>query len=272
MIDVYIYTGITVCITILVLFASIYLSKISRSQKRIAVGLFAILIFLIIALFVPWWVIFLSHAKISIFLYGNLQLWTAVLFFLSASNTLHERRKKRAVYIITGFVFIISLLQTLLFIFPHNINTQSIPIKDGMIFQTTYYTCAPVAEVALLYKYNIQTNEKEMAKLSYTQAGRGTNKIGMYYALREKVLGTKYENKARIEILTLEDLKSLNKPVVVSTNLAFLITHALLIESFEDGSFSVIDPLKGRYFLTSDKLAQIWTDKVGIYIDAVPEI
>jgi predicted double-glycine peptidase len=148
---------------------------------------------------------------------------------------------------------------------------------QGVVRQTSDYTCSAASAATLLRYYGIQADEREMAELSFTRAN-GTAMLGTYRALRLKTEGT----GKRVEVLsgaTVEELRQATQrgPVLISVGLPRLslqpvdpryerdwgwtpgLRHTVVVFGFlSDGRLDVGDPAAGRERWKAETLDILW--------------
>ncbi len=193
--------------------------------------------------------------------------WVApfsVSFFLLASFPMKRNFTRSLLHILAGVLFTYYFLMNLSFFIPFKAydfdNRCDI---DNVCIQTTHYTCGAASMVNLLSYYGIDAHEGEMASISKTIPGRGVGDAGILYALSKKM-----NNSTLTPVLvltTIEELKNIRIPVITTFRLNALIDHAVVIERFQDGVFTVIDPASGIEKWPAAELEDKWNRMAIFY-------
>ena len=243
----------------------IFLSKKEKFTKPILI-ICLVLIFLYLFPTRIYLILFLSSfVPASIFVFDSWIGFSAIIFFIVAYQNIQKKRSKKAVFIFTLFLIIYFLANSFLFLLPLNEDEfKIIFIQDGVCLQSTGYSCAAASMVTFLKLYNIEATEYEMTKTSYTQAGRGADDLGIYYALKKKLEGSSF--KLKIRKASIEELKEINRPVIISKKYSYLIDHVIVFLNYENNQFEVADPLMGITSIQETDLEKQWREII-IYID-----
>lgn len=243
----------------------VFLSKKKKLTRPILI-ICLILIFLYLFPTRDYLIIFLaSFVPFSIFVFDSWVGFSNIIFFIIAYENIQNKRSKKAVFVFTLFLIAYFLVNSFLFLIPSNENELKTLIdKNGTCIQSTGYTCGAASMVTFLKLYNVNSTEYEMAKISYTKTGIGVDDLGIYYALKKKLEGSLF--KLKIKKASIEGLKEINQPVIVSKKYSYLIDHVIVILSYENNQFKVADPLIGITNIQESDLEKEWR-KIIIYID-----
>lgn len=132
-------------------------------------------------------------------------------------------------------------------------------IIEGMVLQTTDYTCAPAAIASLVRKLNLDQNilEADVVKLTKTKRF-GTTLVGEMRTMKKLGLNPKYEVN-----LTIEDLIEINKPAILTVDVVVRnkkISHAvaLLFVNKKNKYLEIANPLSGLEKRSFNDLKGYW--------------
>lgn len=132
-------------------------------------------------------------------------------------------------------------------------------IFEGMVLQTTDYTCAPAAIASLVRKLNLNPNllEKDVVKLAKTKRF-GTTLVGEMRAMKKLGLNPKYQVN-----LTIEDLIEINKPAILTVDVVVRnkkVSHAvaLLFVNTKNKYLEIANPLYGLEKRSFNDLKGYW--------------
>lgn len=132
-------------------------------------------------------------------------------------------------------------IQQLYFYFNRPVDPKSIRVRistDGVILQSTNVTCTAAALVNALRLFNIQTTEKEGARVLRTRDS-GTTDIQLLHGVRQYGIYGYY-----VPVTPLY-MHRLNRPAIISINL-LVIWHSILVYGHDaKGNFKIIDPAAG---------------------------
>lgn len=266
--DVYLYVAVTIATLFVVVKIGLIIASSRQPETRYALLFFLLCAASIGVLFVPAVTLFLAEYRFFIVFGENLPLFATILFFLSAITTIDSKPLVRTLYLFVGLLVITSLTQTLLFGFPLQTSQSNYPDEAGIMLQSTPYTSVATAAAILLNDVDIKASEQTMAELTFTRWGRGADILGTYHALKIATHNTPSRNAVFMKQFDIASLKASDVPVLIFVNLSFPVTHAVVVESFNDGMFTITDPLSGRYVRSALELESIWTNPIGIYIES----
>ena len=89
---------------------------------------------------------------------------------------------------------------------------------NGVCLQSSCDTCSAAAGATLLHHYGIETSEKEVASLALTKKNAGTDRAGLYRALK-LISSERGDLKVKLQRLSARELLSLNKPALITVGL-----------------------------------------------------
>lgn len=125
-----------------------------------------------------------------------------------------EKRDRKAMWAIVGVMFILTgYINYSKFFFPIDEKIRELELKDGVCRQSTEYTCAACSAVTMLHYYGIESSEKEMMHYGLTD-DKGTYFHSIAYGLKRRIGDEPY--RVRLDLVTMEELAELPKPVMVS--------------------------------------------------------
>jgi len=150
--------------------------------------------------------------------YSNLYPFAAALFIPVAIRRAKTRFQKARIIILCAALFVITLIPFRDYLSKPPKIYDSKMDENGVCLQTSSDTCSAASIVTLLGMYGIKTTEAEASLLALTKEGRGTDRLGIYRAL--KIL-TSHDKKfhVRIEKLTADELIRKNKPAIITVGL-----------------------------------------------------
>lgn len=135
-------------------------------------------------------------------------------------------------------------------------------IINGIVMQTTPYTCAPasIATLARLTRQHPRITEKEVVKLTKTNRF-GTTTLSEIRAMEKLELNPQYRHN-----LTINDLITLNKPALLhvkekrKTGKGVRFSHAVALLSInaQKGLILIANPLYGLQIKTFKEFSQYW--------------
>ena len=177
-----------------------------------------------------------------------------------------SRQKIRQLLVAMGAIsFALSIL--LFFLQPVKALAQP-KIINGIVMQTTPYTCAP-ASIATLGKYTKKypnLTEQEVVKLTKTNRF-GTTTLGEIKAMKKLDLDPQYRHN-----LTTDDLIAINKPALMHvkekrrTGKGVRFSHAVAYLGIDPGKKLILigNPLYGVQIKTFNELEEYWFGEVII--------
>jgi hypothetical protein len=121
--------------------------------------------------------------------------------------------------------------------------------SDGVILQTSQFTCVPTSGANIAALLGVHTTEKELAVLFHTTRD-GTFPAGALIGLRQLgIAGRKVTTDSG-------GIRSVHPPAML-----FVLgdTHAIVYARDSGGLLEIWDPSAGKAFVTDDRLRHIWT-------------
>lgn len=121
--------------------------------------------------------------------------------------------------------------------------------ENGVVRQTSMYTCGPSAAATLLRKMGIQPDatEAQLAPLCMTRRRDGATTLGIAIGL--KTLAAPSGWRVRIVETDWEEFRRLKKPVLAAMN-----EHALVVMQTDPAKgVQVADPMSGMYWRTTSE-------------------
>ena len=185
-----------------------------------------------------------------------------VLGLLIALELNGKRSRQKIMQLAVG-MGLISLVLSFLFYFLQPVtNIIGKPlIVNGVVIQTTNYTCAPSAIATLARHTKTHPNLTEKAASELTQTNRfGTTTLVEIQVMEELGLNPQYEHN-----LTLDDLITLNKPALLhvkekNKNEGVRFSHAvaLLAIDTKNRQFLIANPYYGLQIKTELDMEDYW--------------
>lgn len=183
-----------------------------------------------------------------------------LLVFLELSGKRSRQKIAQLLIAIGAISFALSIL--LFFLQPVQALVAKPKIIDGIVMQTTPYTCAPasIATLARYIKEYPNLTEKEVVKL--TQTNRfGTTTLAEIRAMNQLDLNPQYRHN-----LTTDDLVALNKPALMHvkekrrTGKGVRFSHAVAYLGIDPVQRLVLiaNPLYGMQIKTFEDLEEYW--------------
>ena len=155
-----------------------------------------------------------------------------------ASGLLPPGPNRRAVAILAGFVFLVSLWSERWIILEPDTSSEATASEAHHCVQSTIYSCGPAACVSLLSCWGVPATEGEMMGLCATPAYDGTSLFRICRGLRLK-LPDRFS--VRIVDGDPDRLRALGVPAIVSVHKV----HVVALEWTEDGAI-VLDPAQAE--------------------------
>jgi hypothetical protein len=183
------------------------------------------------------------------------------LLLLIESSGKRSRQKMVQLLLALGAIaFALSIL--LFFLQPVKAMLAQSKIIDGVVMQTTPYTCAPstIATLARATQQHPLITEKEVVNL--TQTNRfGTTTLAEIKAMSKLELNPEYRHN-----LTIDDLIALNKPALLhvkekrKTGKGVRFSHAIALLSInpQEGLILIGNPLYGMQIKTFAEFGKYW--------------
>jgi hypothetical protein len=210
-------------------------------------------------------------------LYGEAMLVPGMLllvcFGLSLLVTLEWPGRKepaRLRALITGLVTLVTCMTFLGYrAMPVTSILGASSILDGVVMQTTSYTCAP-ASIATLARFILgdsSATERTMTQLTHTSRW-GTTTLRELRAIRSMGLDARFSNRLTVDSLVALGFPAIlhvDEPVATGTTIKHAV--ALLNVDSVGGSASVGNPLRGLQIVRLDELDVYWSgEAVIIYL------
>ena len=183
-----------------------------------------------------------------------------LLLLLESSGKRSRNKVVRLLVALGAIAFALSLL--LFFLQPVQAMLAKPKIINGVVMQTTPYTCAPssIATLARVTKQHPVITEKDVVALTKTNRF-GTTTLSEIRAMEKLELNPEYRHN-----LTLDDLISLNKPALLhvkekrKTGKGVRFSHAVALLSInpQKGLILIANPLYGIQIKTFDEFGKYW--------------
>ena len=183
-----------------------------------------------------------------------------LLFVMELSGKRSRIKVVRLLVALGAISFALSIL--LFFLQPVQAMLAKPKLVNGIIMQTTPYTCAPasIATLARVTKQHPVITEKEVVALTKTNRF-GTTTLSEIKAMKKLELNPEYRHN-----LTIEDLISLNKPALLHVKekrkngkgVRFSHAVALLSINSQQGSILIANPLYGLQIKTVEEFDRYW--------------
>lgn len=163
------------------------------------------------------------------------------------------RTKRLRIFLCIIFVFIVyvSLLDQIILLAAGqkiaNLNGKTI---DGVVRQSTGYSCYPSSTATVLKMWGIDVTEGDVAINSGTTF-RGTNSFGIMEAV--ETLGENINLQAWTTTATLDEIKAINLPCVLSVKWG-MINHASALIGIETNKIIMGEPMQGRRVISESEL------------------
>jgi predicted double-glycine peptidase len=139
--------------------------------------------------------------------------------------------------------------------------------ENGVVRQSTDYTCGPSACATLLRTSGMAPNasEQRMAELCLTVRNGGSTSLGMAAGLKH--VANEVGWRVRIENPEPADLPKLRMPFLAATRWHLLFDHAVVVVAYDQAKgYLVADPLSGQDWRPADKFEALFhRDAVVVY-------
>lgn len=183
-----------------------------------------------------------------------------LLLFLELTGKRSRQRIIQLLLAMGAITFALSIL--LFFLQPVNALVNQPKIVDGVVFQTTPYTCAPssIATLARYIKKHPRLSEREAVEL--TQTNRfGTTTLSEIRAMKKLNLNPEYHHN-----LTPKDLITFGKPALLHVKekrkkgkgARFSHAVAFFVADAEEEVILIGNPLFGVQLKTFEELKEYW--------------
>ena len=183
-----------------------------------------------------------------------------LLLLLESSRKRSQQKIVRLMLALSAISFALSIL--LFFLQPVQAMVAKPKIINGVVMQTTPYTCAPasIATLARVTKKYLAITEKDVVTLTKTNRF-GTTTLKEIKAMAKLELNPEYRHN-----LTVENLISLNKPALLHVKekrkkgkgVRFSHAVALLSINSQQGLILIANPLYGMQIKTFKEFGQYW--------------
>ncbi len=183
-----------------------------------------------------------------------------LLLLLESSGKSSRHKTVRLLVALSAIAFALSIL--LFFLQPVQAMLAEPKIVNGIVMQTTPYTCAPssIATLARATKKHRVITEKDVVALTNTNRF-GTTTLGEIRAMEKLELNPQYRHN-----LSIDDLISLNKPALLhvkekrKTGKGVRFSHAVALLSISprERLILIANPLYGIQIKTFAEFSQYW--------------
>lgn len=141
----------------------------------------------------------------------------------------------------------------------HAVSQANYPRADGLLAQSTPWTCTPSSSAMLLARNGLRVSEGELAERVGTSPMMGTDPIALAKALRRWYVPARL--RVRVAKLDYAAAKALGRPFVASIKLPRVGGHSLLVERIDAAGVHVADPLGGRRrVIAPARWLEMWKD------------
>lgn len=167
-----------------------------------------------------------------------------------------RRKPKRFIQMVLAAILIIVPTEWLLhYSLPVTGILGATLVQEGIVLQTTSYTCVPACIATLARKFGDrpQLTERDVVEMAGTNRF-GTSALAEISAMRQLGLAPRYERNLKIE-----DLIAVGQPAILHVNhLGIAHAIALLQINRDRRSLTVADPLSGEQTKTFEQMAGYW--------------
>ena len=198
-----------------------------------------------------WYVpLFMAHyfKELVICFYGGILI---LLGACSLGNAIQDRKGiLKSMMLITALVSMCIYCQ---YNVPQSIWTELSEVKtNGIILQSSSYSCVPAACANLMQSFGIDVTERQLAKAFRTSTS-GTHLTTVIYILKEYgLIGSR-------NLTDVENMKNLeNSIILVDHPETGPNSHAVYFMGYERDKFKIIDPMQGKIELGEQEFSKIW--------------
>ncbi len=191
--------------------------------------------------------------------YALLRTWWSVPFsialFVSAAPHMSSRRAHAG---LIGFSLILWACGTDRLLATAVVDSdmmEGVVERDEVCRQTTNFTCGAAA-ATLLYQFEIDATEAEMAELCWTNAVTGTDEMCIARGLRRKIAGRNLVPHVRSA--SWEDLLAYPGSAAVTVRYKTLIEHWVVVFEASETRVIVGDPMGGRRVYSAEAFQKVW--------------
>lgn len=192
--------------------------------------------------------------------YAAVHAWWAGPFafhlFGAAIRQLRNRREKAALGLLALIFFFAVAYQGWATVKLDPSMLQGTPNADGVVHQSTKFSCGAAAAATLLTRIGYPTTEREMALRCGTNAVTGTDEIAVAFCLREKLVGT--DKQVRMIRADWATLLGTPLPVLATIRHSLVLDHWVVVLKTSSERVIVADPTKGIVTLTRDRFMDQW--------------
>ena len=192
--------------------------------------------------------------------YAHIQPWwpsffALMLFGLGIARA-GKRREKFGLGLLSAVLFLSLLYTGWARVQSGADRFMSLPNRNGVVLQTTKFSCGAAASATLLTRLGMPASEREMAELSGTNYVTGTDEIAAALGLRRKLDGT--DQEVKMIRADWQDLRNLNRPAMANMRLSFLQDHWVVVLEITPESVKIADPSSGIRSLTHSRFLDQW--------------
>lgn len=192
--------------------------------------------------------------------YGPIHVWWAVPFafmlFGVGIGQLRSRREKWALGMLAAALFFATVYQGWATVRIDPAELRGVPNADGVVFQTTKFSCGAAAAATLLTRIGEPTTEREMALRCGTNAVTGTDEIAVGLCLRKKMAGT--GKAVRVIRADWAALRRISLPAMATIRLSMLLDHWVVILKVTPDRVTVADPSNGIRTVSRERFLDQW--------------
>ncbi|MBI3923690.1 MAG: hypothetical protein HY318_19880 [Armatimonadetes bacterium] len=179
---------------------------------------------------------------------GCLSLVTCLLFLSYAAVTRRTHPQRLMVWFLASIVTLVLVLVGGSSLFWRAWGMKALsrkPGPDGILKQSTAFTCAPAAAAMMLHCYGIEASEGEMAYYGRTNLLLGTSLYGVARGLRNRYRYTGFF--PTYEHTSLRRASEVRLPFVAALSLPETGPHAVLVVEYHPSEVVVVDPYLGKH-------------------------
>lgn len=138
--------------------------------------------------------------------------------------------------------------------------TRHIVDHDGVVRQTTSYTCAAAASATLCRRLHVPVTEAEMASAMQVVPYRGTTMVRVYWAMRD-VLGDRVRS---VQLLHAPELAKgrVPTPCLADLRYGFGLNHCVLVREVRDDDVIIEDPETGIDRMPIAQARRLWSGNI----------
>jgi predicted double-glycine peptidase len=172
------------------------------------------------------------------------------------------RRSVYLLWLIAGFVVLVASIRLLA---PPQFAAPAAMPADGVVRQTTGYTCGAASCATLLRRLEIDpgATEAEMARLCMTHRWGGTTTLGMAVGLKSKLAGLGWQ--VRILEPDWDTFVRLRKPCLAAIRHSALVSHSVVVCGIDPLlGVQVADPLLGLRRVREDSFKRLFQSETVV--------